>query len=59
VVDYAEVNEALELATGKRRGEHQAADARDIEITRRHLLLFLEDLDPAMTVCELREQLDG
>lgn len=59
-----EVQEALELAAGGRiptggyNDDRRTANRRDITITRRTILLFLESLSPEMTVAELREHLD-
>lgn len=59
MVDYAEIDEALELATGTRRGECSTAAACDIRVTRRTILLFLGEINPCMTVGELCEELNG
>lgn len=60
-----EIEEALELAAGSRLKTGGFIDRRanvnrhDTEITRKTILLFLESLDPELTVSELREHLDA
>lgn len=60
----AEVEEALELAAGGRLptggfvADRRTVNRGDVAVTRKTILLFLENLDPEMTVAELREHLD-
>jgi hypothetical protein len=58
----AEILEALEVASGSRiesrSGARQTVNKHDVSITRKTILLFLESLDPEMTVSELRHHLD-
>lgn len=57
-----EVFEALELAAGIRLKSGITArttvSEHDTAVTRKVILLFLESLDPEVTVSELREELD-
>lgn len=60
-----DVMEALEVAAGIRLpggndsiGARTTPNARDIHITKRVIILFLESLDSELTVAELREALD-
>lgn len=60
-----EIQDALELAAGRRLnrsgmiGERQTVNQGDVKSTRTLLLLFLESIDPELTVGELREYLDA
>nr|CAD6410850.1 hypothetical protein REQ54_00800 [Rhizobium sp. Q54]CAD6412767.1 hypothetical protein REQ54_01060 [Rhizobium sp. Q54] len=59
----ADVEEALELAAGGRLptggfSPRRTVNRGDVAVTRKTILLFLENLDPEMTVAELREHLD-
>lgn len=59
-----DVQEALELAAGSRKkvgmfSDHHATPSRsDVAVTRKTILLFLESIDPMMTVGDLRYHLD-
>ncbi|KAA0686022.1 hypothetical protein DTW90_34620 [Neorhizobium sp. P12A] len=60
-----DVHEALELASGSRLkiggaglNGRTTVNHHEISITRKTILLFLESLDPEMTVAELRDHLD-
>lgn len=59
-----EVLEALELAAGGRLetggyiDKRRTVNKHDVDVTRKTILLFLESLDPEMTVSELRHHLD-
>ncbi|KQV27566.1 hypothetical protein ASC97_04080 [Rhizobium sp. Root1203] len=59
-----EIEEALALAAGGRIptggfiAERRTVSRGDVAVTRKTLLLFLENLDPDLTVAELRECLD-
>ena len=57
-----DLESALELAAGLRlksdSRSRQTVGRYDTAITRKTILLFLESLDPELTVAELREQLD-
>lgn len=60
--DLDDVGEALELAAGLRLSsshfERRTVLPHDCAVTRKTIMLFLENLDPAMTVGEVRERLD-
>lgn len=53
-----EVNDALELIAKPRNSSRTTANRGDIELARKTLLLFLENIDVDMTVGDLREHLD-
>lgn len=57
-----EITDALEVAAGLRLKSEafsrQSAGRYDLAVTRRTILLFLENLDPEMTVAELRDHLE-
>ncbi|MBZ7921654.1 hypothetical protein LAC81_07650 [Ensifer adhaerens] len=58
-----DIEEALELAAGLRipcglDDGRRTASRRDVTVTRKTILLFLESLDAELTVAELRERLD-
>lgn len=59
-----DIAEALEIAAGTRipsgsdMRSRRTASGGDVSITRKTILLFLENLDPEMTVAELRDSLE-
>lgn len=59
----SDVQDALELAAGTRirsgMDRPQSASAGDVAVTRKQILLFLESLEPDMTVGEIREELEN
>jgi hypothetical protein len=62
VADYPDIAEALDLAAGSRIShdilKQRTASPNDVAVTRKTILLFLGELDPSLTVGELREVLD-
>jgi hypothetical protein len=56
----SEILEAFEVVSGSRIesrcGARQTVNKHDVSITRKTILLFLESLDPKMTVAELRHR---
>lgn len=62
-IDPDEISDALELVAGTRLrsgciGDRRTASVHDVSVMRKTILLFLESLDPELTVAELREYLD-
>lgn len=63
MADYPDIAEALlDLAAGSRLShdilKHRTASQHDVSLNRKTILLFLGELDPALTVGEIREALD-
>jgi hypothetical protein len=58
IIDALEIAAGSRIPSGSDIRRRRTVSGGDVSITRRTILLFLENLDPEMTVAELREHLE-